>query len=92
LRNVPLFVNTTVEWIVKALSWLRLLMLSVIAISARSITWLSLVAKKAVVALSATWHLSQKTEEPQQPKDYAPMPRLLTLKELAARVWGRNDR
>lgn len=91
LRNVPAYVNTTAEWIWKALSVLHALTLSVIAISARSITWLSLVAKRAAVALSATWHLLHKSEEASQPKDYAPTQRLLSLKELAARLWIKHD-
>ena len=91
MRNVPLFVSTTAEWIAKALSVLHALTLSVIAMSVRSTIWLSLAAKRAAVALSATWHLSHKSAEPQPPKDYAPMPRLLSLKELAVRLWSKHD-
>lgn len=90
MRNVPAYVNTTAAWIVKALSVLHALTLSAIAISVRSITWLNLAAKRAAVALSATWHLSHKSEEAQPPKDYAPMQRLLSLRELAAGLWERK--
>ena len=89
--SVPNLGDMTAAWIAKALSVLHALTLSAIAISARSIIWLSLAAKRVAVALSATWHLSRKSEEAQPPKDYAPMPRLLSLKELAARMWIKHD-
>lgn len=74
------------------LNALQPLMLSVIAIAVRSITWLSLAAKKAVAALIVTWGLSRNTGELNPPKDYAQTPELLSLKQLAASLWGKHDR
>lgn len=90
-RNVPAYVNTTAAWIAKALSVLHALTLSAIAMLARSITWLSLAAQRASVALIATWRSSKSIEDVQPPKDYAQRPRVLSLKELALMLGKKHD-